>query len=593
MSRARKIVSARELDLLRRLLTERTEELERTNERLFIANQVKAEFLAHMSREFQRPLDYIVEFATCLRDGVMGAVSREQRIGLETIISRGQGIQRLLERVLALCNSDLGTAVFLPKEFPVDEPLTRVLDQLSETAARQGIAIVAQRDETVGTITADEGKFTFIIDELLTNALHFSDRGGTITVALRPVAARNDAEPGFLEIRVEDQGRGINEDELEHIFKSFEGGAGIAAGPGSLGIGLALVKHFVELHGGTISVRSEAGKGSVFTVLLPEKGPPDRLLRTPQVLVAAGSDELLQPLLARLRGEGYAPLIARDGLEALDKGVSLAPDLCILALALPELGGIDVCFRLKSHERSKQIPVMIIAPLRERSIAIRSAQAGADGFFAFPGESRELLLKAKSLIAQKFNYDFLKRNYEIATSEAFTDSLTTLFNRRQFWLSLDHELARAHRYRRSCSLAMIDIDFFKQYNDRHGHLQGDEVLKAAAALFCSSIRHSDIVARYGGEEFVVIMPETDRELALVVGEKLRHAVAEHLFPFRETQPGGKLTVSVGIATFPDDARTGRDLVAAADRALYCAKQRGRNRVEGCVSEPAAGDRSGG
>lgn len=585
----RKIVSARELDLLRRLLTERTEELERANERLFIANQVKSEFLAHMSREFQRPLDYIVEFATCLRDGVMGEVSRRQRIGLETIIARGRGIQRLLERVLALCNSDLGMAVFLPKEFPVRESLARVLGQLGEAADKRGITLTVERDAAVGTITADEGKFTFIVEELLTNALRFSEPGGTVTISLCPTAAPDPATPRYLEIRVADQGRGITEDELEHIFKSFEGGAG-AAGPGSLGIGLALVKHFVELHGGSITVRSHPGAGSVFTVLLPEKGPPDRLLRTPQVLVAVAEDELLQPLIARLRGEGYAPLIARDGREALDKGISLAPDLCILSLSLPEMGGIDVCFRLKSHERSKQIPVVIIAPLRERSMTIRSAQAGADGFFAFPDEGRELLLTAKSLIAQKFNYDFLKRNYEIATSEAFTDSLTTLFNRRQFWLSLDHELARAHRYGRSCSLAMIDIDFFKQYNDRHGHLQGDEVLKAAATLFCNSIRHSDIVARYGGEEFVVIMPETGRELALVVGEKLRSAVAEYPFPSGDTQPGGRLTVSVGIATFPDDALTGRDLVAAADRALYRAKQQGRNRVEVGDGAMPAGDR---
>jgi len=258
----------------------------------------------------------------------------------------------------------------------------------------------------------------------------------------------------------------------------------------------------------------------------------------------------------------------------------MAPDLCILSLSLPEVGGTDVCLRLKAHERSKQIPVIVTAPLPDRSAKVRSAQAGADGFFALPAEMGELLLKARSLIAQKLNYDFLKRNYEIAASEAFTDSLTGLFNLRQFWLSLEHELARARRYRRQCSLAMIDIDFFKQYNDRHGHLRGDEVLNEVGALCGASIRDSDIAARYGGEEFMVIMPETGRDLALIAGEKLRRAVAEHPFPLQETQPGGILTVSVGIAPFPDDAATARELVDAADQALYRAKRRGRNRVEG-------------
>jgi diguanylate cyclase (GGDEF)-like protein len=126
---------------------------------------------------------------------------------------------------------------------------------------------------------------------------------------------------------------------------------------------------------------------------------------------------------------------------------------------------------------------------------------------------------------------------------------------------------------------MIDIEFFKQYNNRHGHLRGDEVLKEVGGIFGASIRNSDIAARYGGEEFVVIMPETGRDLALIAGEKLRRAVADHPFPLQETQPGGVLTVSVGIATFPDDAATARELVDAADQALYRAKRRGRNRVE--------------
>ncbi|RNC68027.1 MAG: diguanylate cyclase, partial [Desulfuromonadales bacterium] len=354
---------------------------------------------------------------------------------------------------------------------------------------------------------------------------------------------------------------------------------GLAAGPGSLGVGLALVKRFVELHGGQISVASRAGHGSTFTVLLPKKGLPPRLARTPRVLVADPDPAVLHNLSTLLRDEGCETITAADGREALDKGIALAPDLCVLGLALPEVGGIDVCLRLKAHERSKQIPVIVTAAFPDRSARIRSAQAGADGFFALPAETGELLLKAHSLVAQKLNYDFLKRNYEIAASEAFTDPLTGLFNPRQFWLSLDHELARARRYRRPCSLAMIDIDLFKQYNDRHGHLQGDQVLTEAAAVFRSSIRTSDIAARYGGEEFMVIMPETGRDLALLAGEKLRRAVAEYPFPHRGTQPGGALTVSIGIATFPEDGASSRELVDAADRALYRAKEGGRNRVE--------------
>ena len=578
MAGSRKIVSARELDLLRRLLRERTEELERANERLFMATQVKSDFLSHMSREFQRPLDHIVDFASCLRDGTMGEVNPDQRSCLDAIMIRGMRLQRMLQRVLELCNSDLGMALFLPREFPVRDVLDRVMERLRETAEKRGVELDVGCEDVSGTLMADEGKFSFIIEELATNALKFSSRGSRVIVRLQDVSA-GGMEERFLEVAVSDQGRGIREEELEQIFRSFEVGSGVASGPGSLGLGLALVKHFVDLHGGRITVESRAGEGSTFTVLLPKGGPHVRMVRTPRVLVAGGERELVGPLLARLREEGYDPFTAAGGRDALQKGISMAPDLCILSLSLPEVGGIDVCQRLKAHERSKQIPVIVTAPHPDHSAKVGSAQAGADGFFVLPDELGELLLKARSLIAQKFNYDFLKRNYEIAASEAFTDSLTGLFNLRQFWLSLDHELARARRYRRQCSLAMIDIDFFKQYNDRHGHLRGDEVLKDVGALFGASIRNSDIAARYGGEEFVVIMPETGRDLALIVGEKLRRAVAEHPFPLQETQPGGVLTVSVGIATFPDDAATARDLVDAADQALYRAKGGGRNRVE--------------
>lgn len=576
MAGSRNIVSARELDLLRRLLRERTEELERANERLFMASQVKSEFLSHMSREFQRPLDRIVDFASCLRDGSMGEVNPDQRRCLEGIIIRGMRLQRMLERVLELCNSDLGMAVFLPREFPVRDALDRVMKRLRGRAEKQGVDIDVGCVDGGDTLTADEGKFSFIIEELATNALKFSPKGSRVTVRLRDVTA-NGLEERFLEVAVSDQGQGIREEELGQIFKSFEMGSGVVAGPGSLGLGLALVKHFVDLHGGRIAVESRAGEGSTFTVLIPKGGPAVRMVRTPRVLVAGLEGELLGPLLARLREEGYDTITAGGGQDALDKGISMALDLCILSLSLPEVGGVDVCLRLKAHERSKQIPIIITAP--DRSAKVRSAQAGADGFFVLPAELGELLLKARSLIAQKLNYDFLKRNYEIAASEAFSDPLTGLFNLRQFWLSLDRELARARRYRRPCSLAMIDIDFFKQYNDRHGHLRGDEVLKEVGGIFGASIRNSDIAARYGGEEFVVIMPETGRDLALIAGEKLRRAVADHPFPLQETQPGGVLTVSVGIATFPDDAATARELVDAADQALYRAKRRGRNRVE--------------
>ncbi len=166
---------------------------------------------------------------------------------------------------------------------------------------------------------------------------------------------------------------------------------------------------------------------------------------------------------------------------------------------------------------------------------------------------------------------------------AITDGLTGLYNIRQLKRTLGEEVKRSLRYGRPLSFIMLDIDFFKHYNDRHGHLRGDEVLRILAGLLQQNTRDVDTVVRYGGEEFSVIIPEVSRQEAYSMAERIRRVIQDHVFPYEEEQPGGSLTVSIGVASLPADARDGEDLIDKADRALYCAKQGGRNRV--CLYEP--------
>jgi diguanylate cyclase (GGDEF)-like protein len=168
--------------------------------------------------------------------------------------------------------------------------------------------------------------------------------------------------------------------------------------------------------------------------------------------------------------------------------------------------------------------------------------------------------------------------YERTRELSATDALTQLANRRAFYERLEHELRRADRFHRNVSVLMIDIDYFKKFNDTHGHLDGDDVLRRAADCFRENVREVDLVARYGGEEFVVILPDADKTEAGAVGEKLRNRVARTRFPKAESQPGGKLTISVGVASYPSDASDGGSLLDSADFALYRAKEGGRNKV---------------
>ncbi|MFQ5735761.1 MAG: diguanylate cyclase [Thermodesulfobacteriota bacterium] len=162
---------------------------------------------------------------------------------------------------------------------------------------------------------------------------------------------------------------------------------------------------------------------------------------------------------------------------------------------------------------------------------------------------------------------------------AITDGLTDVYNHRHFFELLDAEIKRAARYNHPFSLVMADIDHFKAYNDHNGHPEGDKVLKGVAACFTDGVREQDIVARYGGEEFTLILPETGKSEAIVVAERIRKLVQDAPFPNRESQPGGRLTASFGVAAYPVDAVDARGLMEAADNALYEAKRAGRNRVE--------------
>lgn len=161
---------------------------------------------------------------------------------------------------------------------------------------------------------------------------------------------------------------------------------------------------------------------------------------------------------------------------------------------------------------------------------------------------------------------------------SITDELTGIYNRRYFNQRYEREVMRAIRYQRSLTIVMLDIDHFKVYNDTNGHLLGDEVIKKVSLTIDSIIRKADILARYGGEEFVLILPEITKAKGVQAAEKLRRTIEQTHFQREKTQPCGKLTISLGLATLPDDATDAKTLLEFADKALYMAKKQGRNRV---------------
>jgi diguanylate cyclase (GGDEF)-like protein/PAS domain S-box-containing protein len=260
-----------------------------------------------------------------------------------------------------------------------------------------------------------------------------------------------------------------------------------------------------------------------------------------------------------------------------------------------EMGqGKEVRFRTQVTSRlGERIPVVFFGTLKEDIffIILRDLREriGIEEEFEktkkeFMEKIRERDLYARELQVIRDLYKEKLKEIEMMKEEAirlsYTDDLTGIYNHRFFIEQLTLEVERQKRYPTPLSLLMIDIDYFKHYNDNNGHLAGDQVLKAIAILIQHGVRQSDIVARYGGEEFSAILINTGREEALEIAERVRRNVAETRFPNENAQPNKDLTVSVGVATFSSSISTLTDLIREADHALYRAKKGGRNRIEG-------------
>ena len=309
------------------------------------------------------------------------------------------------------------------------------------------------------------------------------------------------------------------------------------------------------------------------------------------VLIADDEPSMRSMLSQLLQEEGYQVIEAENGDDALEKFKQYPSPLVITDIRMPGLNGVELLQEIKRIKPGTL--VIIITSHASIDSVLTALRAGAYDYLTKPFEDISQVMSVVGRAAEQIDLttkniyliDKLKKSNQeleklnnIFKELSIRDGLTGLYNHRKFQEALALETERGRRYQRTFSLLFFDVDYFKKYNDSYGHLEGDRLLQTLAQLINKRMRKNDLLARYGGEEFVVLLPETPMPQALHLAENIRIIIAEHLFPGRESMPGGNVTVSIGVANFPDDGKDGPSLVKIADRKLYQAKHSGRNRV---------------
>jgi diguanylate cyclase (GGDEF)-like protein len=257
------------------------------------------------------------------------------------------------------------------------------------------------------------------------------------------------------------------------------------------------------------------------------------------------------------------------------------PDLILLDIMAPTREGLEICRQLKADEMTQAIPVILIADRGNGGDEARALQLGAEDCITRPLRLEVVEARIRNQLRIKIRTVLLERY-------ANQDSLTCIANRRCFDLALDAEWRRGIREERPLSLVMVDVDCFKQFNDRYGHREGDHCLRRVAKAMAHVLtRPADLLARYGGEEFVAILPGTDLVGARWMGERLRNAVLELQIPQQRPDGSRQVTISVGCASMlPSADLSSYSLLQVADDQLYLAKHSGRNCVRGLAVQTA-------
>ena len=301
----------------------------------------------------------------------------------------------------------------------------------------------------------------------------------------------------------------------------------------------------------------------------------EETVRKPIILIA-DDNQVISKLLGELfTREGYQVAEVSDGESVLKQLPSIQPDLILLDVDLPEMSGFDVCRKLKHDPASADIPVLFVTSRNDKKDILAGFAAGGQDYVVKPSTRAELLARVRTHLALRQAQQRLKASEARYRELSLRDDLTGFYNTRYLYQTLQGQLDM-HRTR-PLSVIFMDIDNFKYVVDTYGHLNGSRTLAELADVVRSVLPEGCYGVSYGGDEFVIVLAGYDHNKGMQVAERIRRAVEKTSF-LSTMDLSIHITVSCGVATFPEDAQTLTDLLAAADHALFEVKKQGKNAV---------------
>jgi signal transduction histidine kinase/CheY-like chemotaxis protein len=395
----RQIIRALELEESRKVaeLTRLARELEDANRRIKEADRLKSQFLATMSHELRTPMNSIIGFSEILAERLETQIEPKHHGFLRHIHTSGQHLLGIINDILDLSKIEAGKMEIYPEFFSVG-PVVESVAQMTRGMAKSEAKIVVEVEPELPQIETDLAKFKQVLFNLLSNAVKFSPEGKTIRV-------RAGIREGAVTVSVQDEGIGIDPAHHNLIFEEFRQVDSSARREfGGTGLGLALVKKFVELQGGSVTVDSTLGAGSTFSFTLPVRSraaviarTPEAMARTARVLVVEDDANAYELIANALGSAGFLPIRARHADEALRLARESTPIAVTLDLVLPGVDGWEVLKRLKADAATRDLPVVIISMVENRDLGLA---LGADDYFIKPVDRDRLVDCVRAISAQ-------------------------------------------------------------------------------------------------------------------------------------------------------------------------------------------------